>query len=216
MANPFDRYADRYDAWFESPVGRAIFRAEVRCIEPLLSGCPEPRLEVGVGTGRFARSLRISHGVDPADAALRRAEMRGIEVTRAPAEALPFDDGAFSAVAMIVTVMFVDDPAAGFREAARVLRGDGCLIVGDVDANSPWGRAYIRDAMGGHPFFSHATFFTPDQIVQMAVGAGFELAESRSALPEGPEELSLPIAEPVDGMLEDYGFKAMKFLKTGV
>src|SRR3972149_5335474 len=50
----FDEYAERYDAWYDSPKGRALLGTEVACLRPLLSQFPQPYLEVGVGTGRFA------------------------------------------------------------------------------------------------------------------------------------------------------------------
>jgi hypothetical protein len=50
----FEALADRYDAWYDGPVGRIAFPLEVECLRPLLKGAPFPWLEVGVGTGRFA------------------------------------------------------------------------------------------------------------------------------------------------------------------
>jgi hypothetical protein len=53
-ASAFERYAARYDAWYEGPAGRGAFRSEVRALAPLLAQRPPPYLEVGVGSGRFA------------------------------------------------------------------------------------------------------------------------------------------------------------------
>ncbi|MER3603303.1 MAG: hypothetical protein C4298_05780 [Thermus sp.] len=46
----FEPYADRYDAWYEGPVGRGAYRSEVRALAPLMARCPRPWLEVGVGS----------------------------------------------------------------------------------------------------------------------------------------------------------------------
>ncbi len=62
---PFDRYAARYDRWFEEEPGRSIFPSELAAIELVLNETPAPRLEVGVGTGRFAAALGVTLGLDP-------------------------------------------------------------------------------------------------------------------------------------------------------
>lgn len=62
----FDAYAARYDAWYDSHVGRAIFATEVAYLRPFLRRHPGPGLEIGVGTGRFAQALGVEHGIDPA------------------------------------------------------------------------------------------------------------------------------------------------------
>jgi hypothetical protein len=54
----FDREADRYDAWFDSREGRVLFRVEVEATRLLLGELPQPLLEVGVGTRRFAQALQ--------------------------------------------------------------------------------------------------------------------------------------------------------------
>ena len=76
----FQREADRYDAWFDSEHGGALFGSEVRCLQQVSAGLPRPWLEVGVGTGRFAESLEVDIGVDPAIRALRYAARRGVSL----------------------------------------------------------------------------------------------------------------------------------------
>jgi ubiquinone/menaquinone biosynthesis C-methylase UbiE len=84
-----DHEAARYDAWFDSPQGQVLFRAEVEAIRRLVKGLPGPWLEVGVGTGRFAQALGIPYGVDPAWSVLLLARRRGIHVVQGRGEALP-------------------------------------------------------------------------------------------------------------------------------
>jgi hypothetical protein len=50
----FDLQAATYDAWYDSPRGRAIVAEERAALAPLLGDLPRPWLEVGTGTGRFA------------------------------------------------------------------------------------------------------------------------------------------------------------------
>ena len=56
--SPFDDLALEYDAWFDKE-GSLIFFIEVQAFMELLPILPKPWLEVGVGSGRFARALGI-------------------------------------------------------------------------------------------------------------------------------------------------------------
>ena len=58
--NPFDKLAQRYDRWFDSTRGRAIFEAEVVCLRELIPDRAGRWLEIGVGTGRFVEALGIA------------------------------------------------------------------------------------------------------------------------------------------------------------
>ena len=93
-ANIFDTEAERYDAWFDSPDGRVLFENELAAIRLLWRDEFRPALEVGVGTGRFARALGEAFGIDPSAGVLPLAERRGIQVKQARGEALPFPDSS--------------------------------------------------------------------------------------------------------------------------
>ena len=72
------------------------------------------------------------------------ARQRGIEAIAGVAEALPFDDAQFDFALMITTICFLNDIKNAFREAYRVLKPDGCLIIGFIDKDSPLGKLYQR------------------------------------------------------------------------
>lgn len=117
-------------------------------------------LEVGVGTGRIARSLRAEGlrvvGVDASRGMLARAAAKGVpDLVRGTAYRLPFADRAFD-VALFVHVLHVlDDPTAGLREAARVSR-HGVLALMDRAPNEPESdgtsapspRSVVREVLG--------------------------------------------------------------------
>ena len=134
---PFEQYADEYDAWFER--NPAAYRTELRAIKAALPASGSG-LEIGVGTGRFAAPLGVRAGIDPSPAMAAIARTRGIEVTIGRAELLPFAAEEFDYALMVTTICFVDDLGAAFREAARVLKPGGRLIVGFIDRESPLGR----------------------------------------------------------------------------
>lgn len=97
-----------------------------------------PGLEVGVGTGRFAAPLGVEIGLDPAGSA--QAQTRGVEAVRGYAERLSFTHGEFRTVLVVETVCFVDDLRESLREARRVLRTDGSLVLSYIDRDSHLGQ----------------------------------------------------------------------------
>jgi SAM-dependent methyltransferase len=93
-------------------------------------------LDVGCGPGALTAELadrlgkeRVS-AADPSEPFVEActARLPGVEVVLAPAEKLPFADGAFDAVLSQLVVNFIQDAEVGVREMARVTRPDG--IVG--------------------------------------------------------------------------------------
>jgi SAM-dependent methyltransferase len=99
---------------------------------------PEPgaaTLEVGCGEGRVARDLVArGHRVTGLDASptLLSAAAQADPASRyveGPAEALPFEDGAFDLVVAYNSLMDVEDMLVAVREAARVLAPGGRLCA---------------------------------------------------------------------------------------
>lgn len=211
----FEELADRYDAWYDGPVGRVVFPLEVEVLRRLLDGLPRPWLEVGVGGGRFARALGVDVGVDVAWAPLVRARRRGIVVVQAAGELLPFADASVGAVLAVVTLCFVQDPAAVLAEARRVLRPDGALVLGMVFADSPWGRWYAGRGAAGHPFYSAARFVSRPELATFLREAGFLPVAAASTLRQPPTEAPRP--EPVvEGDPQEAGFSGWKALPVRV
>jgi len=207
----FQAHAERYDAWFDSARGRAIFESEVRCLRRVSRDLPRPWLEVGVGTGRFAGALGIDVGVDPSGQMVTRAAARGGAVAQALGEALPFDDASFGAVFVVVTVCFAEDPAGLLREARRVLAKGGGVVLGIVPAGSPWGRFYRHKAETGHAFYSAARFFTPDELDRLGREAGLDRRGAASTLLQNPENKTLDVEPSRDGIHPGAGFVSLLF-----
>ncbi len=163
----FDRFAERYDSWYDR--NREIFLKEVELIREV-AGKFELGLEIGVGTGRFAKELGIRYGVDLANAMLKLAKLRGIEVIKADARSLPFKDGTFDLVLFAFTLCFLDDPLKALEESHRVGKS---VVICEVPADSKLGREYIqrRDS----PFYSKARLLSVDEISAMLRFSGFEI-----------------------------------------
>jgi ubiquinone/menaquinone biosynthesis C-methylase UbiE len=206
----FDRLAGRYDAWFESERGSALFRAEVQCLERVMPPDRSDWVEVGVGSGRFAQALGISEGVDPSLALLDMARARGIKTLEGVAEELPYGDNSLEGVLLVVTLCFLDDPHRAIRECARVLRPGGRFVVGIVPADSALGQFYMRKSDRGHPFYSVARFYTADEVRVLAGSGGFVLEEAASTLGGGPDGTS-EFCSAADGVSPGWSFVAMGF-----
>jgi SAM-dependent methyltransferase len=92
-------------------------------------------LDLGCGEGRVGAELeRRGHrviGVDSSPAMVALARERH-EALVGDACALPFGDGSFDLVVAYMSVMNLDDPEAGIREAARVLEPGGRLCTAVV------------------------------------------------------------------------------------
>lgn len=168
---PFDNYSDRYDAWFEK--NSAVYRAELETIRQILPSPGGMGLEVGVGSGKFAAPLGISIGVEPSEQMARKAERLNIQVFRGVAEDLPFPNDQFDFVLMVTTICFVDDVLASFREAFRVLKPGGSIVVGFVDKESELGKRYL-EKRNTSVFYQEAVFFSTPEVCQYLRDAGFD------------------------------------------
>jgi ubiquinone/menaquinone biosynthesis C-methylase UbiE len=210
--NPFDSKTARYDEWFNSPNGRAIFTQEINCLRSLMAGSEGRWMEVGVGTGRFAAALGVREGIDPSYAMLEYASDRGVRIKKGRGEEIPYSDDTFDGLLMVVTICFLDDPDKTFKECRRVLKPDGCLIVGLVPEDSPWGEFYMQKGKEGNLFYSIARFYSCNDVIALAAGTDFIFNDARSCLftPPGEPVTDLSVRE---GIVKNAGFIALKFVK---
>ncbi len=72
------------------------------------------------------------------------AEKRGIKTVHAYGEKLPFEDETFGCVLIIATLCFAEDPLKVLKEAKRVQKPDGSIILGVIPKDSPWGGEQCR------------------------------------------------------------------------
>jgi ubiquinone/menaquinone biosynthesis C-methylase UbiE len=131
-----------------------------------------------VGTGRFAAPLKVRFGLDPAIHMLNLAKKRGISVVQGAGESLPFKEESFDFAQIVFVIEFVDHVFLFLKEAARILKKNGALILGFIDKDSRWGRYYARDT-------SHRKYFhppSPKEILDVLDKIGMEFQEAFQTL----------------------------------
>jgi len=162
--NIFDKYAEKYDQWYKR--NKYVYLSELKALKQAVPKSGKG-LEIGVGTGRFAKPLGISIGIDPSENMLKIAKKRGINVFVGVGENLLFENEEFDYVLMVITLCFVDDPDKVIMEANRVLKKKGKLIVGIVDKNSHLGKFYQKKKKQGHIFYKNAKFFSVNEVIKL-------------------------------------------------
>ena len=191
---PFEKHIERYENWFVR--NRFAYLSELKAVRVLWNDC-SPSLEIGVGSGLFAAPLKIEFGVEPAYKMAFLARERGINVIRGIAEALPLKDDLFCQALMVTTICFVDDPLASIREAARVLKHRGHLVIGLVDKESPLGRRYEVEKEKSL-FYREATFYSTDEVIRFMKQAGFGNFSFSQAI-FSPLEKIFGVEQPISG-----------------
>lgn len=107
---------------------------------PMLSALPQAgaALDLGCGEGRFCRIMRARGltptGIDPTAALIEAARARdpGGHYVQCGAEALGFEDASFDVAVFYLSLIDIADFRAAIREAARVLRPGGRLLIGNL------------------------------------------------------------------------------------
>jgi SAM-dependent methyltransferase len=124
----YDGLAEWYDS-FNGPAAESNRAELARLLGPGDGWC----LDLGCGTGLYFDVVRATGrtvvGLDRSADQLGVAAGRSGALVHGDAARLPFADGVFSTVLALWISTDVDDFAAVLREAARVLRPGGLLIV---------------------------------------------------------------------------------------
>ena len=162
---PFELYTEDYENWFER--NRNLYLSELNLLKELLRGFEfQKGIEVGIGSGRFAKPLGVQYGIDPSPKMLKIAKKRGLKVALGVAENLPLKSSIADFTLMVTTICFVDDPIASLKEIDRITKGGGRFLIGFVDKNSFLGKLYEKKKPFSR-FYKPATFFSSEEILKL-------------------------------------------------
>lgn len=180
----YDMVAEEYASRF--PGTEPEQAVDLSMIDHLLSqlALPSPDvLDAGCGTGRMSRYLAdrgcLVHGVDvsPAMIGMARRDHADIDTRVASITKLPFADARFDGILYWYSIIHVTDAdvAAAFREARRVLRPNGVVLVAFQAGEG------VRDVAAGLRQLGYDVTLTrfhrtPDQVSALLAAAGFTAA----------------------------------------
>ena len=153
----FDRISEIYDT-----TRRAASDAEIKAVSSELSGC-SIILDVGVGTGRFAKPLSDLGfeivGIDVSRKMMSKAREKGVRnLILADAHNMPFKDKSFDASIIIHVLQLIPDWRNVEREMGRVTKSEVVALLSNRQRewnkspnnySSIWMRyAQLREEMG--------------------------------------------------------------------
>jgi SAM-dependent methyltransferase len=162
----FDARAARlYEAWYQSPQGRAMERLVRESVSTLLELQAGDRiLDIGCGEGNhlhfFSRLGFDTCGLDASPYMIRRARERlGHRSTLqvGDAEDLPFEDNEFDLALLINTLEFLDHPADALMEAGRVARRS--VFIGVTNSLSWYSLCMKLRSLFRPSLFTYATAY---------------------------------------------------------
>lgn len=178
----FEQLANRYDAWYATPIGAWADRHEVAVIFRLLAVQPGERLlDLGTGTGRYAlvaaqQRARVV-GVDTSPAMLEFARTRSagqsVHLVRANAMRLPFADASFDVALAVTSLCFVADPLTLLHEVRRVVKPGGRLVIGELNRWSLWALVRRVEGLVRPTTYLPAHFRSIRELHRLLVASGF-------------------------------------------
>jgi ubiquinone/menaquinone biosynthesis C-methylase UbiE len=177
MAEIFDEWPDKYDQWFETPIGRLVRQYEGRLLlEMVQPSQGELILDGGCGTSIFTIDLLAAGsriiGLELSLPMLRRAGRKAAGRPFFPVQGdmrrLPFADCAFNKVVSVTAIEFIRDARSAVAELFRVTKPGGLVVVASLNSLSPWAMRRKAAAKEGHVIFEHAHFRSPAEMADLA------------------------------------------------
>jgi SAM-dependent methyltransferase len=147
------------DAWIEA-IGSEGDPARKFVLDPVMLSLAgdvagQRVLDLGCGEGRFSRMLAArdasSVGLDLVREMVRAAYVQASSRERyvqASGDALPFGDSVFDQVVSYLTLIDITDFRAAIKEAVRVLKPEGTLLVANLNPIATASDGWERDEFG--------------------------------------------------------------------
>ena len=220
----FDEWPDRYDEWFQTPIGALVKSDESALLLDLLKPRQgETILDVGCGTGIFTLDM-LAYGPRMVGLEISRPMlMRARQKTKehpfhalcGDMEFLPFADEVFDKTVSMTALEFVEDAQTAVREMFRVTKKGGTIVVTTLNSLSPWAARRRQKAENGHLLFKKMIFRSPDEMLAIAPVEGVVKTAIHFQKDEDP--VKVPEVEQA-GQTKDLktgAFLAVRWLKKG-
>jgi len=212
MSEIFDKFANKYDAWFDTPEGKKVKELELNLLfDQLTPKKGEKLLEVGIGTGLFALEFKKAgvdvSGVEPSDEMRKIAEARGFTVKKGYGESIPFESNSFDSVLAMTSLEFSKAPKKFVAEMKRVAKPNGKVVIAVLNLFSLYGIERRIRGLFERTIFSDAHFYTYWELKNlMNLYLNDVKVASSVFFPKDPSQFFLCIAD----QLEEFGRKYCK------
>jgi ubiquinone/menaquinone biosynthesis C-methylase UbiE len=171
--NPFDIFTTDYENWFKE--NKNIFQSELLALKQVVP-TDKTGLEIGIGSGIFAKKLDIKFGIDPSENMLKLARQRNLNVDYGFAENLPYPDNSFDFAVFITSICFINNPSQALREAYRVIKQNGDLIIAFIDRESFLGQILIKEK-NDSKFYRDANFYSVTEMISLIESNNFKISQ---------------------------------------
>lgn len=169
-----------FDRWRRAYGLAPLARLQRMALETLDLGPDDRLLDVACGIGRAVATAShvversVGADISPQSIAAARGaigDRPNVELHAAPSDALPFEDGEFTALLCSTALHHFPDPASSLSEARRVLAPQGRIVLADLCADSPPIRA--MDALLRRFEEGHVGFLGAAEVETLLAAAGF-------------------------------------------
>ena len=197
MTEIFDDWPEKYDRWFETPIGRLIKKYESQLVLELLRpGQGERILDAGCGTGVFTLDVLTAGarvvGLELSFPMLLRGGRKLLghpfHMVRGDMRWLPFDDHAFDKTVSVTAIEFIVEATTAIAELFRVTKPGGSIVVSTLNSLSPWAGRRKAKSKKGDSVFEHALFRSPDELLNLSPVAGVVKTAIHFQKHDNPEE----------------------------
>lgn len=179
--NIFDEWPEKYNQWFETPIGKLVKKYESTLVLEMLEPVKgEKILDAGCGTGIFsddvleagARVVGLELSMPMLLGASKKRMDYPFYLVQGDMRTLPFDENTFDKTVSVTAIEFIEDARGTINELFRVTRPGGCIVVATLNRLSPWASRRFEAAKKGHPIFKHVFFRSPEDMLELASPAG--------------------------------------------
>lgn len=219
MNNSFDKYAEKYDAWFLE--NKNVLYSEVKLVAHLLKDAGRI-LSIGCGSGLFEMILEkefgiiIKEGIEPSVDMAEIAGKRGLSVQVVAAENAVIEQEKYDTILYNGCPSYIPDLGKAIINSYTALKKGGQIILIDIPKESSYGMLYNLAKLAGtweyellkniyprNPYpielVCQSNWRTTTEKIALLEKAGFSNFKFAQTLTKHPVYSNNSIEEPIPG-----------------